>query len=112
MLLPVLGAVPDAAIVIASGALGTREEAQSQVAVGVGTLAGSTIMLLTGSRYYNTSSIPQYANTNNLLPLVPWAISMIVARCDIGPDGKAVDERCTSCSTICRLTDKFWPDIS
>jgi len=51
LLLPVLGAVPDAAIVIASGALGTRDEAQKQVAVGVGTLAGSTIMLLTGVYY-------------------------------------------------------------
>jgi hypothetical protein len=44
--LPVMGAVPDGAIVIFSG-LGP--DAQNQLAVGVGTLAGSTIMLLTVS---------------------------------------------------------------
>ena len=44
LLLPVMGAVPDAAIVLFSG-LGA--DAQEQLKVGVGTLAGSTIMLLT-----------------------------------------------------------------
>jgi Ca2+/Na+ antiporter len=60
LLLPVLGAVPDAAIVVASGAVGTVAEAQEQLSVGVGTLAGSTIMLLT----------------------IPWCASMWLARCD------------------------------
>eukprot|EP00929_Paragymnodinium_shiwhaense_P085292 TRINITY_DN45708_c0_g2_i1.p1 TRINITY_DN45708_c0_g2~~TRINITY_DN45708_c0_g2_i1.p1 ORF type:complete len:583 (-),score=162.57 TRINITY_DN45708_c0_g2_i1:110-1858(-) len=46
VVLPVLGAVPDGAIVLFSG-LGEREKAMSQVAVGVGALAGSTVMLLT-----------------------------------------------------------------
>lgn len=46
IILPILGAVPDGAIVLFSG-LGPREEVQSNVAVGVGALAGSTIMLLT-----------------------------------------------------------------
>lgn len=41
-----LGALPDTLIVIFSG-MGSREVAQEQVAVGVGTLAGSTMMLLT-----------------------------------------------------------------
>ena len=44
LLLPVMGAVPDAAIVLFSG-LG--DNAQEQLKVGVGTLAGSTVMLLT-----------------------------------------------------------------
>ena len=44
--LPVLGAVPDGAIMLFSG-LGDVEEAQENLAVGVGALAGSTIMLLT-----------------------------------------------------------------
>lgn len=44
VVLPVLGAVPDGAMVLFSG-LGA--DAQNQVAVGVGALAGSTVMLLT-----------------------------------------------------------------
>jgi len=44
--LPVLGAVPDGAIMLFSG-LGSVEEAQENLAIGVGALAGSTIMLLT-----------------------------------------------------------------
>jgi len=46
VVLPVLGAVPDGMMVLFSG-LGDLEEAQAQLDVGVGTLAGSTIMLLT-----------------------------------------------------------------
>ncbi|ETO25801.1 hypothetical protein RFI_11337 [Reticulomyxa filosa] len=44
LVIPILGAIPDGAIVLVSG-LGA--DAQNQVAVGVGTLAGSTILLLT-----------------------------------------------------------------
>ena len=44
VVLPVLGAVPDCAIILASG-LG--EGAQEKLSVGMGTLAGSTVMLLT-----------------------------------------------------------------
>ena len=47
-MLPVMGAVPDGAIVLFSG-LGPVAAAQEQLSVGVGTLAGSTIMLLTVS---------------------------------------------------------------
>ena len=43
VVLPVLGAVPDGAIILASG-LG--EGAQEKLSVGMGTLAGSTVMLL------------------------------------------------------------------
>ena len=42
--LPILGAVPDGAIVAFSG---TGDNAQEQLAVGIGALAGSSIMLLT-----------------------------------------------------------------
>ena len=46
VVLPVLGALPDGMIVFFSG-MGERHEAQEQISVGVGTLAGSTILLLT-----------------------------------------------------------------
>lgn len=44
VVLPVLGAVPDGAIVLFSG---MGDDAQDELSVGVGALAGSTIMLLT-----------------------------------------------------------------
>lgn len=46
VVLPLLGAVPDGAIILFSG-LGDYETAQETLSVGVGALAGSTIMLLT-----------------------------------------------------------------
>jgi len=70
LVIPVLGAVPDAAIVLVSG-LGS--DAQSQVSIGVGTLAGSTIMLLTipwalavflGSRDYDETTKKAASNEN------------------------------------------------
>jgi len=61
LLLPILGAVPDATMILVSGIFGTREDAQTQVSVGMGTLAGSTIMLLT----------------------VPWSASLILGRTTI-----------------------------
>jgi len=70
LLLPILGAVPDAAVIVASGlgASGTAQ-AQAQVAVGMGTLAGSTVMLLA----------------------VAWGGSLWVGRCDLDAfTGKAV----------------------
>lgn len=62
VVLPILGAVPDGAIVLFSG-LGAN--AAQQVAVGVGALAGSTIMLLT----------------------VPWFLSIIAGRVDYDARG-------------------------
>ncbi|KAF5192115.1 Calcium-binding ef-hand [Thalictrum thalictroides] len=47
LFLPMLGALPDAMLILVSGISGTAEEAQSQVLVGMGLLAGSTVMLLT-----------------------------------------------------------------
>jgi len=63
--LPILGAVPDGMMVLFSG-LGP--DAQNQVSVGVGALAGSTIMLLTatwfmgmlGGRVDMVNGVPQY----------------------------------------------------
>lgn len=46
VVLPLLGAVPDGAIMLFSG-LGDKEKVQETLSVGVGALAGSTIMLLT-----------------------------------------------------------------
>lgn len=65
VVLPILGAVPDGAIVLFSG-LGA--DAQEQVAVGVGALAGSTIMLLT----------------------VPWFLSILGGRVDLDARGNAI----------------------
>ena len=55
VILPILGAVPDGAIILFSGST------QSQLAVGVGALAGSTIMLLT----------------------IPWALAIAAGRVNI-----------------------------
>jgi len=60
VVLPVLGAVPDGAIVLFSG-MGTKDEVAAQIGVGVGALAGSTIMLLT----------------------IPWALCIVTGRVDI-----------------------------
>ncbi|KAI0566522.1 Sodium/calcium exchanger protein [Gracilaria domingensis] len=62
VVLPILGAVPDGAIVLFSG-LG--ENAQEELSVGVGALAGSTAMLLT----------------------IPWFLSILAGRVNIRPDG-------------------------
>lgn len=59
VVLPFLGAVPDGTIMLFSG-LGDIEKAQETLSVGVGALAGSTIMLLT----------------------VPWALSVYQGRVD------------------------------
>lgn len=60
VVLPILGAVPDGMIVLFSG-LGPN--AQEQLSIGVGALAGSTIMLLT----------------------VPWFLSIVGGRVNIEP---------------------------
>ena len=63
VVLPVLGAVPDGAIVLFSG---IGPDAQEQLTIGIGALAGSTIMLLTA----------------------PWFLSVLGGRVNI-VDGKA-----------------------
>lgn len=58
IVLPVLGAVPDGMLILFSG---MGDDAQSQLSVGVGALAGSTIMLLT----------------------IPWILSIMGGRVDM-----------------------------
>ncbi|KAK4439141.1 Sodium/calcium exchanger NCL [Sesamum alatum] len=61
LFLPMLGALPDAMLILVSGLSGSVETAQSQVSVGMGLLAGSTVMLLT----------------------VIWGTCIVVGKCDI-----------------------------
>eukprot|EP01133_Synstelium_polycarpum_P000366 gene366-425_t len=72
LLLPLLSAFPDAAIIVVAGAFGN--DPQTQLGVGIGTLAGSTVMLLT----------------------IPWSISLYLARCDLNRNGESIDGVCTS----------------
>lgn len=66
IVIPILGAVPDGLILVFSG-LGPQMDAQEKVAVGVGALAGSTIMLLT----------------------LPWFMAVTAGRVNIADDGSA-----------------------
>jgi len=66
VILPVLGAVPDGLMVLFSG-IGAKQQLEKQIAVGVGTLAGSTIMLLT----------------------LPWCVAIFFGRVSINRDGTA-----------------------
>jgi Ca2+/Na+ antiporter len=72
LVLPILGALPDAAMICVSGLGGSLAEAQEDVAVGIGTLAGSTVMLLS----------------------IAWGGSLVVGRCDI-ENGRAVNKKLT-----------------
>ncbi|KAH7860746.1 hypothetical protein Vadar_017591 [Vaccinium darrowii] len=72
LFLPILGALPDAMLILVSGLSGTTATAQSQVSVGMGLLAGSTVMLLT----------------------IIWGTCVIVGKCDI-QDSIAVDGKDT-----------------
>lgn len=79
IVLPILGAVPDGAIVLFSG-LGPG--AQEQLNVGIGGLAGSTIMLLT----------------------IPWYLSILAGRVDTNSKGvpkyKTTGKRLSSSNTM------------
>ncbi|KAK4285894.1 hypothetical protein QN277_002525 [Acacia crassicarpa] len=72
LFLPILGALPDAMLILVSGLSGSKETAQSQVYVGMGLLAGSTVLLLT----------------------IIWGTCVIVGKCDL-VDSKAIDSRDT-----------------
>jgi len=67
MVLPILGAIPDGMMVLFSG-VGPLAVAQENVSVGVGALAGSTIMLLT----------------------LPWVLSVYAGQVDMDKDGVCV----------------------
>ncbi|XP_059661460.1 sodium/calcium exchanger NCL-like [Cornus florida] len=73
LLLPTLGALPDAMLILVSGISGSTETAQSQVSVGMGLLAGSTVMLLT----------------------VVWGTCVVVGKCDLDQDSIARDGKDT-----------------
>jgi len=47
LVIPILGAIPDGAIIFFSGFGTDKAEVQEKIAVGVGTLVGSTVMLIT-----------------------------------------------------------------
>ena len=66
LVLPILGALPDAAIIVISGSKASPDE----VAVGVGTLAGSTILLLT----------------------VVWGGSTYLGRCDLDGNNESINK--------------------
>ncbi|XP_073128700.1 sodium/calcium exchanger NCL [Henckelia pumila] len=72
LFLPILGALPDALLILVSGLSGNSETAQSQVSVGMGLLAGSTVMLLT----------------------LIWGTCVVVGKCDI-ENSIAVDSKNT-----------------
>ncbi|KAK1414338.1 hypothetical protein QVD17_30082 [Tagetes erecta] len=72
LFLPVLGALPDAMLILVSGLSGSPETAQEQVSVGMGLLAGSTVMLLT----------------------VIWGACIIIGKCDL-QDSFAIDNQDT-----------------
>ncbi|CAI5509723.1 unnamed protein product [Closterium sp. Naga37s-1] len=61
LFLPMLGAMPDTVLILVSGLGGSKEEAQEEVLVGMGVLAGSTVMILT----------------------VAWGGSLLCGRCDL-----------------------------
>ena len=63
LIIPILGAVPDGAIVLFSG---MGDNAKEELDVGVGALAGSTIMLLT----------------------LPWFLAIYAGRVDLDEHGK------------------------
>lgn len=86
IVLPVLGAVPDAAIIVSSG-LG--EDAQEKLAVGMGTLAGSTVMLLT----------------------VAWSGSLAVGRCDLNSKDESIDQTLTKPLSLTRQGVTVLSDI-
>jgi Ca2+/Na+ antiporter len=91
LFLPMLGALPDAMLILVSGLSGSTETAQSQVSVGMGLLAGSTVMLLT----------------------VIWGSCIIVGKCDI-ENGVAVDSKDTKGFSLTGsgITTDIWTSYS
>nr|CAD1822259.1 unnamed protein product [Ananas comosus var. bracteatus] len=73
LFLPILGALPDAMLILVSGLSGSKETAQSQVLIGMGLLAGSTVMLLT----------------------ILWGSCVVVGKCDLSENSTSVDSQDT-----------------
>ncbi|RWR97479.1 EF-hand domain-containing protein [Cinnamomum micranthum f. kanehirae] len=79
LFLPILGSLPDALLILVSGLSGSRETAQHHVLIGMGLLAGSTIMLLT----------------------LLWGSCVVVGKCDLSEDSTSLDSQDTK---RCSLT--------
>eukprot|EP00262_Sarcandra_glabra_P007886 TRINITY_DN20996_c0_g1_i1.p1 TRINITY_DN20996_c0_g1~~TRINITY_DN20996_c0_g1_i1.p1 ORF type:complete len:655 (+),score=51.14 TRINITY_DN20996_c0_g1_i1:241-1965(+) len=73
LFLPILGALPDAMLILVSGLSGSAEVAQSQVLIGMGLLSGSTVMLLT----------------------LLWGSCVVVGKCDMSEDSLSIDTQDT-----------------
>ncbi|XP_038985105.1 sodium/calcium exchanger NCL1 [Phoenix dactylifera] len=69
LFLPILGALPDAMLILVSGLSGSKETAQNQVLIGMGLLAGSTVMLLT----------------------LLWGSCVVVGKCDLSENSTSID---------------------
>ncbi|XP_065044259.1 sodium/calcium exchanger NCL1-like [Musa acuminata AAA Group] len=78
LFLPILGALPDAMLILVSGLSGSRETAQNQVLIGMGLLAGSTVMLLT----------------------VLWGSCIIVGKCDLSDNSTSIDSQDTKAFSL------------
>eukprot|EP00252_Welwitschia_mirabilis_P014883 TRINITY_DN32947_c0_g1_i1.p1 TRINITY_DN32947_c0_g1~~TRINITY_DN32947_c0_g1_i1.p1 ORF type:complete len:594 (-),score=92.52 TRINITY_DN32947_c0_g1_i1:151-1932(-) len=68
LLLPILGALPDTLLILVAGVSGTKETAQEQVVIGMGLLAGSTVMLLTAL----------------------WGSCLLVGKCDLNQEEEII----------------------
>ncbi|KAI0487969.1 hypothetical protein KFK09_027792 [Dendrobium nobile] len=73
LFLPILGALPDALLILVSGLSGSKEEAQNQVLIGMGLLAGSTVFLLT----------------------LLWGSCVVVGKCDLSDNSISIDTKDT-----------------
>ncbi|KAL4204664.1 hypothetical protein AMTRI_Chr01g111010 [Amborella trichopoda] len=73
LFLPILGALPDAILILVSGLSGSTETAQKQVLIGMGLLSGSTVMLLT----------------------LLWGSCIVLGKCDISERSTAIDQQDT-----------------
>uniref|UniRef100_A0A0C9S785 TSA: Wollemia nobilis Ref_Wollemi_Transcript_13884_1970 transcribed RNA sequence n=1 Tax=Wollemia nobilis TaxID=56998 RepID=A0A0C9S785_9CONI len=73
LFLPILGALPDTLLIVVSGISGSKETAQQQVVIGMGLLAGSTVMLATAL----------------------WGACLVVGKCDLSSESVAIDSKDT-----------------
>jgi hypothetical protein len=84
----VLGAVPDGAIILFSG-LGPN--AQDTLKVGVGSLAGSTVMLLTGASRWGLPvllSCRSMSSRAGVCCAVPWLLGIVAGRVNLDAAGE------------------------
>ena len=83
LVLPILGALPDTAIIVVSGSKASIEE----VSVGIGTLAGSSILLLTlvwgGSVYLGRCDLDQNNESINKTLTKPWSLRSVGVTSDV-----------------------------